>query len=329
MTFLGVDAPDQVIDGDGEPLAWSFDREGRTLRVTLPQRSKVDAITVAVQWPAEASEETPASESGSSPFAHAIAYTASDEAQRQLAHLVVVPPYDARQQEQACDAEMLWRDVHHTDVTEVRQAMKDLTTEAIFTAPFALDSVLQPHHWEVETRFVIGEEEVTTTVAGTYINPPIQRWLVRYTGQDRWKVFQADAATRLSVTEPFEAQLDPHAAPSAEATSTIELASAMSIWLDTWTNGSLTLEIDGNVLETSERRPTVAGQSGPWPVQRFGPVALLAGQHTVQARLTASEGPTWVFGVLLVDDAEKPVVRCAQVIVSPEPKGIGDSLSPS
>jgi hypothetical protein len=98
----------------------------------------------------------------------------------------------------------------------------------------------------------------------------------------------------------------------------IELAEAMSISFDTWTNGSLSLSIDGIVLETSEPQPTLMGTARPWEIVRYGPVTLAAGKHTITTRLTAPEESPWLFGVLLVDDTGAPVVRCAQVAADRE-----------
>ena len=316
VTFVGVDQPDRAVDGNGEPLSWSFDPDTRSIQVTLPARPKHEAVAVAVQWPAEAREDEAASarDSGTPPFAHVIACTARDEAQRQLAYLILVPPYAPDHQACACDAEILWRDMHLTSVTEIRQAVTGFETDTILPAPFALEPALQPHHWEVEVRFAAGEEHVTTTASGPYINPPIQRWSLRYAGQDSWSVLQADAASRLTITEPYEVRLDPHRASAAEASAIVELAESMPIWFDTWTHGALSLEIDGKALETSEPRPTLAGLAGPWQIVRFGPVTLSAGKHAIKARLTAPDESPWVFGALLVDDAGAPVVRCAHVV---------------
>jgi hypothetical protein len=259
-------------------------------------------------------------DSSSPPLAHAVDYTASDEAARQLAHLILVPPHNPDFQAQACDAQILWRDMQASGIIETRQSVTNLAAETILSAPFALDPTLQPHHWEVETRFITGKEEATTTYSGPYINPPIQRWRVRYAGREHWKMFLADAATRQTITGPYEVQLDPQVAPAAQARATIALADATSLWLDTWTNGSLALAVDGNVIATSEPRPTLAGLGRPWEVVRFGPITLAAGQHAIEVRLAAPEGGPWVFGVLLVDEAGAPVVRCAHVIEVPTQK---------
>lgn len=327
VIFVSVDKPDRVVDGNGEPLSWSFDHDTRSIQVTLPARPKHEAVAVAVQWPTRARDDehvgaASGTSAGTPPFAHVIAYTASDEAQRQLAHLILVPPYAPDLQARACDAEILWRDVHPTGITEIRQVVTDFKTETILPAPFTFDTTgttLQPHHWEVEARFATGDEAVTMTSRGPYINPPIQRWLLRYSGQDARSVFQSDAASRLTITEPYEVHLDPHRASIAEACAYIELTEAMPIRFDTWTNGSLSLEIDGNVLETSEPQLTLANLARPWPIARLGPVTLLAGKHTINVRLTAPDQSSWVFGVLLVDDAGAPVVRCIQVADRPEP----------
>jgi Glycosyl hydrolases family 31/Domain of unknown function (DUF5110) len=320
VTFVGMNAPESVVDGDGQPLAWSFDYDMHAVQVTVPARAKSEPVTVAVQLPPEARSDEPAraSDVGGAPFAHVVAFTASDEAQRHLARLVLVPPAARHHEARRCAAEILWRDIRHASVSETRDVVPDLKTEVIFTAPFALESTLQPRHWEVEARFATDGETVTTRFSGPYINPPIQRWHVRYAGHERWGVFQADTASRLTITEPYEARLDPQRALGAEARATIELADAMSLWFDTWTTGGLELEIDGKVLATGEPRPASAGLARPWQVIRFGPVTLAAGTHVVDVQLTAPAEPPWVFGVLLVNDAGAPIVRCAQVFEMPE-----------
>ena len=316
VTFIGVEVPEQVVDDQGEPLSWSFDQDTRRVQVTLPYRPKDTASLVAVQWPArvataEQDDLEGAGDSETLPFMHVISYTASDEAARQLARLILVPPYPLHRQPGAYDAQILWRDEYHASVVEYRQGVTSLETEVILTAPFALDPTLQPHHWEVEAHFAAGNDHVTTTSVGPYINPPIQRWNLRYAGQDRWSVLQADGAARLTITEPFEVQLDPNLASEAEASASIEFPASTTLWLDTWTNGSLSLGIDGKVLDTSEPHPAIAGLAHPWQVSRFGPVTLAAGKHTVRVWLTAPDGPQWVFGVLLVDDTGAPLHRCA------------------
>jgi len=155
---------------------------------------------------------------------------------------------------------------------------------------------------------------VTAIASGPYINPPIQRWSLRYAGQERWSVVQADAASRLTITAPLDVHLDPHSAPAAEARAIIALAESMSVSFDTWTSGSLSLLVDGNMVETSAPQPTLAGLARQWQVVRFGPVTLPAGRHSITARLTAPVESSWVFGVLLVDEMGAPVVRCAHVV---------------
>ncbi len=144
-------------------------------------------------------------------------------------------------------------------------------------------------------------------------------------------MLQADTATRQTIEEPYEAQLDPRAALTAEARATLEFADLTSLWLDTWTNGSLSIAVDGKTVETSQLQPTLAGQARPWDVVRFGPVMLPAGQHVVEVQLTApyvgdplteSGAVPWNFGVLLVDDAGIPVVRCMQVTEDLEPSDV-------
>ena len=320
VTFVGVDRPAQVVDERGAPLSWDFDSATRSMQVTLPARRKDEAVAVAVQWPAETSEAALASAraAGMPPFAHVIAYTASNEARRQLARLILVPPYGPDQEPRSCDADIRWRDLHQTSVTELRQRVPAFQAEIMLTAPFTLVPPPQPQQWEVEVRFAAGDERVTTTIKGPVVNPPIQRWRLRYAGQARWSVVQADAAARLTITEPYEVQLDPHQSSAAEASATIELAEATSIWFDTWTTGGLSLGIDEKVLEGGEPRPALAGLTRQWEVLRFGPVMLSAGKHTITARLSAPEAAPWVFGVLLVDDAGAPLVRCTQIVDGPD-----------
>jgi hypothetical protein len=248
-----------------------------------------------------------------------IAYTASDEAQACLARLILVPPATANGQARPCDAEILWRDAQRTEIREVRQVATNLATETILAAPFALDQTLRPRHWEVETRFTTAGALTTSTFRGPAINPPIQRWRVRYAGREDWIVRQADVSTRLTITEPYEARLDPASADTAEASARIELAESMRIWLDTWTNGGLTLEVDGLSLGSGQPRPTLAGLAGQWQTMRHGPVALSPGRHTISVRLSAPAAtPTWVFGALLVDESGAPLTRCAQVADEPD-----------
>ena len=316
VTFVDVDAPDSVVDAHGKSLVWLFDPGTRTLRVDIPAHTKHEAIALIVRRPVEArvARHTDATGASIRPFTHVVAYTASDEAQRQLARALLIPPYDGDQQELPCAAETVWRDVRYEGVTEIGQAIPLLATEATLTAPFALESSLQPRRWEVETRFIMGDEEVTSLVRGPCINPPIQRWRVRYTGLATDDIVQADTASRLTITEPYEAHLDYQIASTAEASATIELAEPMTIRFDTWTNGFLSLNVDGHDIATDEQQPTLAGLARPWPVARSGPVVLIAGKHTITVRLAAPEGGAWVFGVLMVDDSGEPVVRCAQVI---------------
>jgi alpha-glucosidase len=319
VTFVGVDQPERVVDGSGALLPWTFDGAERSAQVTLAARPKDEAVKVAVEWPVAADEAEGASASaggtGTPPFAHVVAYSASDEAQRQLAHLILVPPHGPDQQPHACDAEVVWREEQFTSVTEVRQAVTGLRAETMLTAPLALDQALQPQHWSVEVRFAAGEEHVTTTASGPYINPPIQRWRLRYAGQETWSVAQAEAARRLTITEPFEVSLDAQVATEVEARAVVDVAESMSAWLDTWTNGKLSLEFDGKAVETSEPRREVAGLARAWPIWRYGPIRLEAGQHTISAQLTAPEAPaSWGFGAVLVDESGAPVVRCAHVV---------------
>jgi alpha-glucosidase len=320
VTFVGADRPDRVVDGAGEPLSWSFDPDTRHLQVALPARPQREAAAVVAHWPAGGHDEverTHTGDAGAPAFSHVLAYTARDEAQRALARLILVPPYTPDGRTRVYDADIVWRAIGHSGVTQVRQTLTDRSMETILAAPFALDASLQPQQWEVETRMVSGAQSVSAVHRGPCINPPIQRWIVRYAGHESWLAVQADVAARLTISEPFAIPLEPRAAPSAEASATITVSEPMTICCDSWTNGGLSLEIDGHLLETGEPRATLAGVARPWPVMRFGPLTLSAGQHTITARLTAPEGPEWLFGVLLVDDAGAPLVRCAQVADGP------------
>ena len=192
--------------------------------------------------------------------------------------------------------------------------MSNLETEVVLTAPFALEPTMQPHHWEVEARFTIGGEQLTDIFRGPYINPPIQRWHLRYRGEENWSLLESDSAARFTITEPYEAQLDPTLAPSAEAETIVEFAGSMPVWFDTWTNGTLLLEIDGKLLQSGVSQPDLAGLTHPRPALRFGPVTVAAGTHVIKVRLNAPTAPDeslWVFGVLLVDDTGAPIYRCA------------------
>jgi hypothetical protein len=319
VTFMAVDMPEQVVDERGAALPWTFDRETRCLQVTLTARSKREVAEVAVRWPpARAEAEHGGDHSTSLPFAYTIAYTASDEAARQLARLILVPPIRADNQLTTCDADILWRDVFHSSVKEFRQVIALLEAETILSSPLSLEPSLQPHHWEVETRLAYGNECVTTISHGPYINPPIQRWSLRYAGQAHWAVHQADVATRANIAEPYEVQLDPSVSSGAEATSSIDLAQPISVYFDCWTNGALSLGIDGKWLQAGQPRPTLDGLARPWQVVRFGPVALSAGKHIVHVELAAPDGPQWVFGVLLLGDDGAPVFRCTYIVDEPE-----------
>jgi hypothetical protein len=315
VTIMGVEMPERVVDDQGMALPWTFDRVTSRVQITLPTRPKRATSTVAVQWPAVTAEVERDGDSSRPPFAHVIAYTASAEATRQLARLLLVPPPSVvDRQLPTCDADILWRDVYHSSVMEFRQIVSHLETEMILTSPFTLDPSLQPHHWEIETRFTIGGESVTTISPGPYINPPIQQWSLRYTGQTHWNVQRADVAARPNIADPYEVQLDPRLASEAEATASIELARSMSVWFDSWTNGTLSLEIDGKWLKAGQPQPTLGGLAHPWQVLRFGPMSLSAGKHTIHVRLAAPGGSQWVFGVLLLDDDGSPIYQCAYTV---------------
>ncbi|HEY7973961.1 MAG TPA: TIM-barrel domain-containing protein, partial [Ktedonobacterales bacterium] len=95
LTFVGVDQPARVEDAHGEPLDWSYAADTQSMQVTLAARPKREGIAVVAQWPATAHSGAAATserDAGAEPFAHVIAYTASDEAQACLARLILVPP---------------------------------------------------------------------------------------------------------------------------------------------------------------------------------------------------------------------------------------------
>ncbi len=208
FTFMGRGIPTRVLDDQGMELPWSLDQASGCVQITLTARPKHAATSVTIQWPAASAEVEYERESESLPFAHVITYTASDEATRQLAHVILVPPYDLERQLPTSSADILWRDMYHSSVTEQRQVVDSLETETILTSPITLDPSLQPHHWEIETRLAVGDKNVTTISPGPYINPPIQRWNLRYAGQVHWNVLQADVAARTNIADPFEVQLD-------------------------------------------------------------------------------------------------------------------------
>jgi Glycosyl hydrolases family 31/Domain of unknown function (DUF5110) len=316
VTFVAADRPAQVVGESGEPLAWSFDEEERHLHVTLPARSKHEAAAVVVHWPATGRTDgrALARPSNTLPFAHVIPYTASDEARQQLARVILVPPYSRTHHAGAWSAEILWREIHHRGMAERRQTVADLATEALLMAPFALPATVEPYHWEVDIRIVTAHASTTATYSGPYVNPPIQRWSLRYEGHERWRVVQADAAARLTITEPFEVHLDAGIAAAVEASASIELAETTSLWCDTWVNGGMAPAIDGHALKTGEPRPTLAGRAIQWPVTRFGPVTLTAGKHSITVHLVAPAASPWLFGVLLLDATEAPLTRCAYVV---------------
>jgi hypothetical protein len=155
-----------------------------------------------------------------------------------------------------------------------------------------------------------GSDSVPAIANGPYINPPIQSRRLRYAGQEHWSVVQAEAASRPTITAPFEIHLDPQIALTAEASAIIDRADSMTVLFDTWTSGSLSLIVDGDVVEASAPRAALAGLARPWPVLRVGPIKLPAGRHSVATRLTAPAESPWQFGTLLVDEAGAPVVRC-------------------
>ena len=317
VTFMGRDIPTRVLDDQGRDLPWSCDQVSGWVQIALAACPKHAATTVTIQWPVASAEVNDEGESNGLPFAHVITYTASDEATRQLAHVILVPPSDRKRQLPTSSADILWRDMYHASVTEQRQVVGLFETETILTSPISLDPSLQPHHWEIETRLAVGDKNVTTVSPGPYINPPIQRWNLRYAGQVHWNVQHADLAARPNIVDPFEVQLDPRLALEAEGVARIQLAQSMSVWFDSWTSGTLALKIDGKWLRAGQPQPTLVGLAHPWPVVRFGPVTLSAGTHSIHVRLAAPDGPQWVFGVLLVDDDGAPLYRCTYSVEGP------------
>jgi hypothetical protein len=134
VCFVGVDRPNRVLDANDEPLSWSFDPDERRLQVTLPAQPKCEAVALVLQWACSSPEEAQgldegagACRSGAPPFAHLIAYTASDEARHSLGRVILVPPYGLDQAVRACDAEVLWRDARAAGATEIRQVVPDLS----------------------------------------------------------------------------------------------------------------------------------------------------------------------------------------------------------
>ncbi|MGH2518016.1 MAG: hypothetical protein ACRDHP_20425, partial [Ktedonobacterales bacterium] len=288
----------------------------RTLHVTLPQSSKVYAREVVVRrQPTPRDQTLPPRVSSTPPFAHMIATTASDEAQRQLARLVLVPPYTADATAMACQATVVWRESRYEGATEVLQQIAAFSSEVTLVAPFALDPQLRSQRWEAQVQFDTGGELTTTTLSGPPIHPPIQRWRLRYAGREDWQVAQPDSASYRTITEPYNVPLDVTVAQAVEAVAVIALAEQATIWLDAWTNGGLTLAVDGVETDSvGEPRTELLGVERPWPVTRYGPVTLPAGVHTFTARVTAPDGSVWVFGVLLVDGAGNPLVCCTHVL---------------
>ncbi|MGZ6319606.1 MAG: TIM-barrel domain-containing protein [Ktedonobacterales bacterium] len=318
VTLLGMTQPDRVVDGEGDDLSWTFNQATYSIQIEIPPRPKSESVVVKVLGASMSAAMRPAPADqradDAAPVAHVIAYTASDDAQRQLGHLLLIPPYVARQDRRSWDAEVVWCDVRPDTVVETQHLAPNLSGETLLTSPFALDldAPLQPRHWEVQTRFASGTDIMTTTFSGPYLNPLIQRWSLRYADEQHWHVLQADIATRTSITEPYEGNLDAHTVSAAEAVASFDLVETTLVWFDTWTNGDLSLEVDDTLLVDGEPQPALAGFTRPCKTVRFGPVALAAGRHGLRMQLTAPEGPRWRFGVLLVDATGSPLICCTQ-----------------
>lgn len=317
VTLPGLHQPDRVVDGHGEQLQWTYDQATSSLIIELSPRPKSEAAVISVQGASTSvskQESASARVGDAAPFAHVIAYTASDDARRQLAHLLLVPPDAPRHDGLTWTAEVIWRDMQLDAVSETRQIVPDLKRETILTSPFevTLDTTLQPRHWDVQTRFTSGDNSVTTTFHGPYINPPIQHWNVRYAEEEHWRAVQADSTLRTSISEPYEVNLDDRTVSAAEATASIDLLESTLVWVDTWTNGELSLEIDGDHLIDGEPQPTLAGFTRPGKIVRYGPVVLAAGQHYIKVDLTAPDEARWRFGVLLLDEKKAPLLCCIQ-----------------
>lgn len=189
--------------------------------------------------------------------------------------------------------------------------MHDLTAETILTAPFGFDEDLQPRRLELTTIYDVGERRLTSTYRGPCVNPPIQRWSVRYHDQASWQVYEPESSSRLNVTEPFSLHLSAQATATAQARACLDLPVATTLLIDTWTTGSLTLSVDGVRPEASRRQTTLAGLARPWPIERLGPIPLAAGRHEIEVQLVGPEIGSWIFGALLMDETGKPLARCA------------------
>ncbi len=314
LTFVGVEPPERVTDGAGNLRDWSYDSAMRSLRCDVPALPKDEAVEVAVRWPIAERRDAPTPGASTRPFAHVIANTARDEAQRQLGRLILVPPYGPDGKPQASEAEVVWQHVNHAGMTEISQRMPAFSAATTLEVPFVLDPTSQAQHWEVATRFVAGGERVTENYSAPYLHPPIQRWDVRYAGRAGWIKVRADLASSPNVADPFSAVLHADVASRAEAAADIVLTEPTTIAFDTWTSGTLSLEVDGQTLGGGEPRATLAGLARHWPVKRKGPLTLGAGIHRIKVQLAAPESGQWVFGVLLVGMDGLPLLQCKQLV---------------
>lgn len=303
LTFIAVDRPEQISDEHGADLDWLYEETSRQLRVQLPMAPKVERRTVTACWQVAA---TTVAMTITPPFAHVTMDTAGDDQAAQMGHLILVPPYTADGQPQACSARIIWQQINHYGIREIIQSFAEVRQETKVEVPFALDAMMQPQHWSVEARLIAGEHHINDVVNGPYLFPAIQRWRTRYAAQDEWDVSQPEK--RANLADPYTAELDPKRATSAEATTTIELSERTILYLDTWTSGALSLVVDGVKQEDGEPRQTLAGLTRHWPVERYGSIDLEAGTHQVSLALTAPESGQWLFGVLLVDAHGVPLM---------------------
>jgi alpha-glucosidase (family GH31 glycosyl hydrolase) len=311
LTFFGVTVPEDVRDSAGQRLAWRFDQAAQRLSVAVPAAPKDTPLAIAVRWATEANAASP--QAATAPFAHAVAHTANDAQAATLGSVLLVPPYAASGQPLVCAAELVWHYAHATEAREVVQTLRDIRAATTVPVPFALAPTVQPQEWSCTVRFLGNGAPPATVLPGSRLQPPIQQWQVCYAGQPAWQEVRADRAPRTNLTDPFTVLLDAQQGTMAEALATIDLPEATTLACDTWANGTLALQIDGQTLDDGTPQATIAGLARHWPGTRFGPQTLAAGRHTISVRVAAPEDGPWLFGVLLVDAAGLPLMRVASV----------------